>query len=496
MVKDAQVKGLFSFMSRGKPLYVSAERADMCENTARRYVGCGRLPSEMRSPHTWRTRPDPFQDIWPDVEQFLSNDGGLEAKAAFGWLQRTFPGRFQDGQVRTLQRRFRRWRALRGKAKEVFFPQNHYPGELGASDFTAMDDLGITIAGARFEHLLYHFVLTYSNWETATVCFSESFESLNEGLQNALWRLGGVVRKHRTDCLTAAVNNLKDPREFTGRYAALMRHYDIEAVRTNPNSGNENGDIEQRHYRFKKAVEQELILRGSRDFTERREYQAFILALEDRLNRGRASRFEEERKLLRPLPSMRLPVYTELNGLAVSPASTIVVRKNIYSVHSRLRDLHVDVRLNAEHLDVYFEKSFVERIPRLHGTDGHRINYRHVIDWLVRKPGAFANYRYRADLFPTSHFRVAYDMLRRWCAVQADREYVKILHHAASESEELVNEVLRRLVDEQQLPRFATVTALCGWLKHNRDDKAPAVRIDQVDLSAYDSLISQGEAAL
>ena len=88
----------------------------------------------------------------------------------------------------------------------MFFAQTHEPGRLAESDFTHMSELGVTIAGEAFDHLVYHFVLTYSNWEAGTVCFSESFASLREGLHNALWELGGVPRRHRTDRLTAAVN--------------------------------------------------------------------------------------------------------------------------------------------------------------------------------------------------------------------------------------------------------------------------------------------------
>ena len=108
----------------------------------------------------------------------------------------------------------------RGSSKEVFFDQIHRPGQLAASDFTHMNDLHVTLAGEPFDHMIYHFVLTYSNWETATVCFSESFESLSQGLQNALWELEGVPQMHRTDRLSAAVNNLGDRDLFQQRYRA------------------------------------------------------------------------------------------------------------------------------------------------------------------------------------------------------------------------------------------------------------------------------------
>src|SRR5664280_1770482 len=201
--------------------------------------------------------------------------------------ERIWPGRFQDGQVRTLQRRVKVWRATEGPAREVFFAQQHPPGRLGASDFTHMEELGVTIQGQSFPHLIYHFVLTYSNWEAATVCFSESFESLSEGLQNALWGLGKVPHRHRTDRLSTAVNNMSDPVEFTDRYQGLMRSYGLESEKTQAGHGNENGDVEQRHHRFKRAVAQELMLRGSVDFASMDEYRRFLAAMLERLNAGR-----------------------------------------------------------------------------------------------------------------------------------------------------------------------------------------------------------------
>src|SRR5262249_39778386 len=162
-----------------------------------------------------------------------------------------------------------------GPAKEVFFAQVHHPGRLGASDFTHCEELRVTIAGSPFPHLIYHFVLTYSNWETGTVCFSESLESLSEGLQNALWQLGGVPEVHRTDRLTAAVQPGAHPDVFKRRYQALLRHYGLRGQAIQAGKGNENGDVEQRHHRFKTALDQALLLRGSRDFDSRDRYATF-----------------------------------------------------------------------------------------------------------------------------------------------------------------------------------------------------------------------------
>lgn len=204
MVTDQQVKRLWRFRNKRLPLEVGAAKAGTDVKTARKYLVDLRLPSEMKQKHLWRTQQDPFQEVWPELRERLESEPGLQAKTLFEHLQRIFPGCFPDGQLRTLQRHIKHWRATEGPAREVFFAQEHRPGELAESDFTHCRELGITIADQAFPHLLYHFVLTYSNWETGMICYSESFESLSEGLQNALWELGGVPLEHRSDRMSAA----------------------------------------------------------------------------------------------------------------------------------------------------------------------------------------------------------------------------------------------------------------------------------------------------
>ena len=228
MVTDQQVRRLMKQLSEQQPLSIAAAKAGMDEKTARKYRDAGLLPSQMEMPHTWRTRPDPFAEVWDELATALAINPGLQAKTLFADMQRRYPGRFNDGQLRTLQRRIKVWRATEGPPKEVFFPQVHSPGVLGQSDFTHMGSLHITVAGQPFDHLLYHFMLTYSNWETGMICFSESFESLSTGLQQALWELGGVPCQHQTDRLTAATPPQPRQRRFTVRYEALLRHYGLE----------------------------------------------------------------------------------------------------------------------------------------------------------------------------------------------------------------------------------------------------------------------------
>ena len=284
----------------------AADRANIDEKTARQYRGSDSLPSQRRALHAWRTREDPFQDVWPELEAQLRLTPGLQAKTLFLDLQRRFPERFPDVPLRTLQRRIKRWRALEGPAKEVFFGQTHEPGRLAEGDFTHMGELGVTLAGEPFDHWVSHFVLTYSNWETGTICFSESCEGLSEGLQNALWELGGVPRRHPTARLTAAVNNDSESETFTRKSQALMAHYGLEAQAIQPRKANQNGDVEQSHHRFKQAVDHALMLRGGRDFAGRGESQAFLRKLLTGRNANRKGRFAEEQAALSSLPARRL----------------------------------------------------------------------------------------------------------------------------------------------------------------------------------------------
>lgn len=486
MVTDRQVRRLMKLIQSETTLAEAAAKAGMDEKTARKYREANRLPSQMARPHDWRTRPDPFGEVWEELEPILKVEPTVQAKTLFEYLCRRYPGRFQEGQLRTLQRRVKRWRVRAGPERDVMFPQVHEPGRQCQSDFTRMGSLDITINGQHFDHMVYHFVLTYSNWEAVTVCFSESFEALSAGMQNALWQLGGIPAEHRSDSLSAAVNNLKDREEFTGRYQGLLDHYGLAATHTQAGEAHENGDVEQSHHQFKTAVAQELILRGSRDFCSRESYEQFLVELVRRRNGARQNRLAEELQQLRQLPARRLDDVSRLR-VPVSSNSTIRVRKNTYSVDSRLIGESVEVRLGAERLEVWYGGQRVEEMERLLGTGKHRIDYRHVIHSLVQKPGAFARYRYREDLFPRLLFRIAYDSLREHHPATADRQYLKILQKAATDGEERVHEVLRRLMEAGDP---ITCDAVQEGLTADRPVESPVgVHIDAPQISVYDGLL-------
>jgi len=495
VVTDEQVRLLMSLISKGIPQVTAAAKAGMSERTARKYVRSGQMPSALKVPRTYRTRPDPFAEVWPEIEALLRQDGGLQAKAVFGELNERYPGRFGSGALRTLQRRFHVWRARSGPEREVYFPQVHRPGVQAQSDFTDMRRLEIRIGGEAFPHLLYHFVLTYSNWEAVSICPSESFESLSAGLQAALWRLGGVPLEHRTDNLSAATHELADSRgrDFTVRYRELLEHYGLRASRNFPGNAHENGDVESVNGGLKRAIDQRLRLRGSRDFASRESYQGFIEACVATRNATRSTWIDEERPHLRPLPARALPAYRELYA-TVSRSSIVRIVNRAYSVSSRLRGCRLRVRLHADIIELEYRGERVAVMDRLVGADTRRIDYRHIIHTLVKKPGAFRNYVFRDALFPTLEYRRAYDALQSESTEQADLNYVRILHLAASDGEEAVREVLEGLLAAGQLPTYEAVRALVRGPRTSNG--VPCLDLPPPDLSVYDRLLGVNAAAV
>jgi len=485
--KDTEVRRYMQERKKGATQRVAAARTAMSERTARKYEHAGTLPSQLKSSHDWNTRQNPFEEDWPWVVEQLTRDSALQGSTLFALLCDRHPGRYQSTQIRTLQRHIARWRALHGPEQEVIFEQRHTPGERAQSDFTHMEELEITLEGQPFPHLLYHLVLTYSNVEVVRICFSESFESLAEGIEACLWQIGGVPTFHRTDHLSAAVrqHGPAGREDFTERYQALMAHYGMQPTWNNTGVAHENGDVEQSHHRFKQAVDQALRARGSRDFPNRAAYDRFLHELVRHRNLNRSVRFAAEREALRPLPALPLAPCKELRT-TVSRFSTIQVLGNTYSVPSRLIGTTLTIRVRAEKLEGFVGSGLALTLPRLSGKHQHRITYQHIIWSLVRKPGAFAAYRYREELFPTTTFRQAYDRLLTERPKQADHEYVRVLHLAATTSETEVETALSLLLEVGTLP---TADAVRDLICVPRVQAVPQLHMPTLDLASYDQLI-------
>jgi transposase len=488
MKTDAEVHLMLRERKNGKPLDQAAARANMSVPTARKYLRSAKLPSALRHVRDYRTRPNPFSADWPWVALQLQRDSALQAKTLFALLCEQHPDRYAERQLRTFQRHVASWRALHGPEKDIIFEQVHIPGRLAQSDFTHMDDLAITLGGVPFPHLLFHLVLTYSNIEAISLCFSESFEALAEGLEFCLWQLGGVPQQHRTDNLSAAVQTIEadGTRRWTDRYLGLMTHYGLTPTTNTPGEAHENGDVEQSHFRFKQAVDQALRVRGSRDFADRASYTHWLQELVRKRNGTRQARWTEELAALRPLPKTPLHPCREL-PVRVTRFSTIRVLHNTYSVPSRLIDTTLTVRIRAEVLELYVGTVCALTLPRLHGRFQARIDYRHLSWSLMRKPGAFAQYRFRDELFPSTTFRRAYDMLLTRQPSRADKDYLRVLHLAASTSEADVEAALVLLAETETLPSFDAVRDL---VRRPEGVALPALVRPPLDLHIYDALLT------
>ena len=394
----------------------SAAKAGFSTATAYRVEDDPRLPSAKKE-RRGRRRPDPLAGIFDEeVVPMLEQAPGLRAVGILEELMRrhTELGR---GVRRTLERRVREWRAPRGPERELVFRQTHPPGQLGLSDFTDGGGLRIRIAGEPLAHLLYHFRLAYSGFAHVHVVLGgESFTALAEGLQHALWTLGGSPREHRSDSLSAAYRNLDaDQREdATERYAALCAHYGMAPTRNNRGESHENGAVEGPHGHLKRALEDALLLRGSRDFDALADYRAFVDEVVGRRNSHLRVRIDAERAVLGPLPQRRTDDFDTVR-VRVTSSGGFILRRVFYSVPSRLVGHQLTARVFDDRLELFLGATPLTTLPRGRvrpdGRNGHVVDYRHVIHALRRKPMALRNLVYRDQLFPRDAYRRAFEAL-------------------------------------------------------------------------------------
>lgn len=494
IITDQQVRRLMEEMNKSGKKGHAAMKSGMNRRTAAKYLDLGKLPSEIPPmERRWRTREDPFEAHWLEVEQRLENAPELEAKILFEHLIEKYPGHYQESQLRTLQRRIKHWRATRGPDKEVFFAQQHHPGQLMQTDFTHMNSLGVSIRGEVFKHMFCHCVLTYSNWEWGRVCFSESYEAIKLGVQSSLVKLGRVPLRHRTDGTTAATHQIakgqKGKRPFNEDYKRFMDHFGM--IPETVSDPNHNADVEASNGVLKRRLNQHLEFRGSRDFESRKDYESFIFDVIEKANRLRSSRVKEELAVMKPLLVTRLPLYTETEE-KVREGSTIRIKKNVYTVPSRLVGERVTVRVYEDKLHVLYAGKTQLEIERLKGSGGKCINYRHIIWSLIKKPAAFANYRYRQELFPTLTFRKAYDSLAQWYSpYHADKQYLRILCLAATTMESEVETALVLLMETEAMFSSDHVKEVVC----NKKQPVPTLEIARVNLEEYNVLLDVKEVA-
>ena len=488
-------------MSKHGHVGQAAMKADMDRKTARKYIDGGKLPSELTTRRDWRTRADPFEEHWSEVVERLTLAPELEAKTLFEALQAEHPERYEDGQLRTLQRRIRWWRAAHGPDHEVSLAQQHRPGEAAQTDFTHTGELAVTIVGQLFMHMLCVLVLPYSNWQWATVCLSESIVALRKGVQRALFQLGRAPEWHQTDNSTAATHRIPEDqavrgedgkRPFNVEYVKLMAHLGMKPRTIGIGESEQNGDVEASNGVIKRRLEQALLLRGSRDFETVDAWQAFVDEVARKANKNRGRRVGEELAVMRELPLTKLPEYV-VEEACVSDWSTVRIKQCAYSVPSRLIGSWVRVWVFEDKIEVYFADEIQLSCERLRGRNLRRIDYRHMIKSLVRKPGGFARYVYREEMFPSVAFRRAFDVIQTPPrGTKGDLEYLRILDLAASTMEADVTLALEVLLAEKATITVAAVKALIASTSESID--VPLLVQQIPDLTVYDMLLTQ-EAA-
>lgn len=483
---------------RHLPVPAAAARAAISIASAYRIEGDPRPPSEKTVPRG-RRRPDPLADIFDaEVVPLLRTAPGLRPVAVFAELRRRHPN-LPEGVRRTLERRIRYWRALHGPERDVIFRQDHEPGHTGLSDFTAMDELGVTIAGSPLPHRLYHFRLPFSGFEHVHVILGgESFVALAEGLQNALWALGGVPRQHRTDSLSAAFRNLDAAahEDLTRRYEALCAHYGMVPTRNNPGIAHENGSVESAHGHFKSRVADALLLRCSRDFAALADYRRFIDEIAGRHNAGHARRIDIERAALLALPVRRVDG-GEDHVVTVTSSGGFILKRVFYTVPSRLIGHRLRVRLFDDRLDLFLGGTPLMSVPRGRPRSkerhGHVVDYRHVIHALRRKPGALMRLVYRDQLFPREAYRRMFEFLcDRLDERQVCRTMVALLalaHERACEAELAI-----ALDDDRRAGRLPDLDALHVRFAPRRDS-LPEIHVRAVPLAEYQALLDAPVAA-
>jgi Mu transposase, C-terminal domain len=452
-INSTQVRLYMNLRKEGYIQSIAAAKSGFCERSARKIEKRGYCVAPVKRKES--TRADPFAEIWEqELVPMLEKEPRLQAKTLLEVLQQKYSEKFPNKLLRTLQRRVKKWRALYGPDKEVIFRQNHPPGWQGLSDFTDASKLGITIQKQPFDHLIYHYRLAFSGWAYAEVILGgESFPALMEGLQNALWHCGGVPETHRTDSLSAAFKNLSKQEDLTEGYREFCAHYSMEPTRNNRGVSHENGTIEASHRHLKTRIDQALMIRGSRDFDSTFAYRQFVRELVTFHNRRIHKEYLEELAHLQALPIRKTTDYAE-ERVPVTNSSTILVKSVVYSVPSRLIGETLKVHLYDDRLECFIggDQVIVLQRKRRKKSYERQINYRHLIEALVRKPGALKNYIYKEAFFPTLAFKQAWELLnKRHDSNRACKEYVMILKQASKgQNEEIVNAFLEKRLTEKK----------------------------------------------
>ncbi len=489
-ITQQQVKLYMSY--RKKPNHTqesAAAKAGFSERTARR-IDTGELQTQ-RQPRNYNTRKDPFKGLFESLLlPLLEKNPALQPITLLDVLDEHTPKTFDHSHLRTLQRRVKKWRAKHGPDQEVIFLQRHIPGDMGISDYTWMNKLNISIASKSFKHKLYHYRLVYSGWTYVQVVLGgESFESLSSGLQNAFWRSGGVPQTHRTDSLSAAFNNHHEEAVLTARYEKLCNHYGVIATRNNKGIAHENGAIESPNGHLKRKIDQQLILRESRDFASLAEYESFIQLIVNKINRQCASRFKEESNSLKSLPKYRTHDFNE-SYVKVTRSSTINVKRVTYTVPSRLIGVTLLVHLYDDKLVLFYGHEPTLSLSRIYAHNSNRarsVDYHHVIHSLAKKPNAFKSSLIRDDLIPQGDFTLLWRQLTQETVRDSDCRYMVSLLVLADNMD--CEQALSRYVLNAYQSGNRVSIEKCRKRFNPDPIVIPTILCQQHSLSSYDSLL-------
>ncbi len=439
-----------------------------------------------------------IDEVFKPIIVPLLKEDDYEATFLLEHIQGLYPGKYSGKDLRTLQRRVEEYNASLDKDHEIMFRQEHKPGVLMVCDFThPKEKIKVTINGKPFKLILFHARLPHSGLSYMQVFegSGESIEKLSQGLNNAFEYMGGVPEKLRTDSLSAAFKNLskKESEDLTQRFQAVVDHYEIEATRINKGKSHENGAIESPHGHVKTYLRQSLAIRGSINFDSGEAYQAFIMeSMEKRNLRCNKTRVAAECASLKPLPSSRALEYQE-TSVRVSSGSIIQVRNSVYTVPPSLIGKMLLVRLYNDRLACYLGHKHVATLKRVYSTTKERernIDPRHLLPWLMRKPGAFAHYVYRDDLLKNLQYLYIWEYISRTMSEQAaSKLMVRLLKLAYIYSFE--DEVAAIVIDWIEKERVLDITALENRFIPKREIVS-ALKVAQHDLSAYKDLMNRG----
>ena len=497
-ITDKQVNDYMENIEKGMPKKTAALKAGISESSGRN-IAHARRNKKRKQREGKPTREDRFETVMKSFVVPLLERGITVASHIFDMLQEEYPGEFDEAQKRTFRRRIEKYKLIEGKGKEIMFPQEKpQPGKSGISDFTLIKfkdrKMKVTIAGEPFEHKIFHYRLQFSGYRFVDVSkgTGERFVVMSKGLQDAWHDLGGVPEEHRTDNLSLVYKNRVDgaQEDLTLRMNALYTHYGVRPTRNNAGKGHENGAIESSHRHFKDRLKSELIKRDSLNFDSFEQYRAFVKGLAAKLNLKNASKIAVERAHLRALPEGRAIEYDDVTAVVPS-SSVIVVRRVMYSVPNKLIGQVLKIKLYDDKLECYLGAIHVITLTRMpippKGKRAHNIDYRHIIEWLAKKPGAFPGYAYRDYLLPTESYRKVWEYVKSTMNLrEAARFIVGILYLAYTQNceEELSIEILDRIEHGSELK----LSSLQSMFKPQAT-KVPDVVIPEIHINRFNELI-------